>query len=137
MHTPLKMNLFSKIVNAAVVRVPGPVRESFTANFSETKNTEWSRSKGLFEVIFYHEGKEKIARFDHAGTLLEYRINLQLTTIKQSVREKAASEGEIMNCIEFHSVDTIRYEFIIRDEALVRYLLLTDMEGNKIKRVKL
>lgn len=131
------MNLFSKIVNAAVVRVPGPVRESFASNFSETKNTEWSRHRGLFEVIFYHEGKEKIARFDYSGTLLEYRINLQLASIQQSVSEKAASEGEIMNCIEFHSVDTIRYEFIIRDENLVRYLLLTDMQGNKIKKERL
>jgi len=131
------VNLFAKIVNAAVVRVPIAVRDTFRENFRETKNVEWSRSKGLFEVIFYHEGKEKIARFDNEGTLLEYRINLQLDTIKDSVRDKAATEGEIMNCIEFHSVDNIRYEFIVRDEKLVRYLLLTDMEGNKIKREKL
>lgn len=131
------MNLFAKIVNAAVVRVPAVVRDAFRQNFNETKNVEWSRYKGLFEVIFYHDGKEKIARFDNDGTLLEYRINLQLETIKPSVRDKAAVEGEIMNCIEFHSVDAIRYEFIVRDENLVRYLLLTDMEGNKIKREKL
>jgi len=131
------VNLFAKIINTAVVRVPNTVRDAFRENFRETKNVEWSRNKGLFEVIFYHEGKEKIARFDHEGTLLEYRINLQLDTVKTSVRDKAATEGEIMNCIEFHSVDTIRYEFIVRDKKLVRYLLLTDMEGNKIKKEKL
>lgn len=128
------MNLFGKILNAAVVRVPSHVRDSFRKNFADTKNAEWSRTKGLFEVIFYHEGKEKIARFDHDGTLLEYRINLQLNTIDPAVRAQAATEGEIMNCIEFHSVDTIRFEFIVRDENLIRYLLLTDISGKKIRK---
>lgn len=131
------MNLFGKILKGAVVRIPAPVKEGFRVNFVDTRNIEWSRIKGLYEVIFYHEGKEKIARFDPDGTLLEYRINLQLETISPSVRDKAVSEGEIMNCIEFHSVDTIRYEFIVRDENLVRYLLLTDMSGNKIRKEKL
>ena len=131
------MNLFEKIIKTAGIRIPSTVRESFRHNFRETRNVEWSRTKGLYEVIFYHEGKEKIARFDPEGTLLEYRINLQLETISPAVREKASEEGEIMNCIEFHSVDTIRYEFIVRDENLVRYLLLTDMEGNKIRREQL
>lgn len=131
------LNLFGKIIRAAVVRVPAVVRDGFKANFSGTKNTEWSRHNGLFEVIFYHEGKEKIARFDREGTLLEYRINLQLETISGSVRGKAAIEGEIMNCIELHSVDTVKYEFIVRDSNLVRYLLLTDTEGNRIRKEKL
>lgn len=137
MQIPLKLNLLAKIINATVVRVPQPVRDGFRANFSDTKNTEWSRYKGLYEVIFYHDGKEKIARFDPEGTLLEYRINLQLETISPVIWKKAEAEGEIMNCIEFHSVDTIRYEFIVRDKQLVRYLLLTDINGNKIKKEKL
>lgn len=131
------MDLFSKIIKAAVVRIPSSVREGFRSKFHPVKNVEWSHLKGLYEVIFYHEGKEKIARFDQNGTLLEYRINLQLEKIKPSVREKAAKEGEIMNCIEFHSVDTIRYEFIVRDEKLTRYLMLTDMEGRMIRKEKL
>ncbi len=131
------LNLFTKIIKAAVVRVPSVVREGFKANFSVTKNPEWSRHGGLFEVIFYHDGMEKIARFDREGTLLEYRINLQLETIADSVRAKASLEGEIMNCIELHSVDTVKYEFIVRDTGLVRYLLLTDTTGNKIRKEKL
>ena len=132
-----KVNLLEKIIKTAVIRIPSTVRESFRSNFPETRNIEWSRIKGLYEVIFYHEGREKIARFDPEGTLLEYRINIQLETISPSVREKASQEGEIMNCIEFHSVDTIRYEFIVRDVKLTRYLLLTDMSGNKIRKEKL
>jgi len=132
-----KLSLFAKIIKATVVRVPSVVREGFKANFSVTKNAEWSRHHGLFEVIFYHEGREKIARFDGEGTLLEYRINLQLETISDSVREKAASEGEIMNCIELHTVDTVKYEFIVRDTQLIRFLLLTDTAGSKIRKEKL
>jgi hypothetical protein len=131
------LNPFRKIVMAAVVRVPASVRGSFDATFKGAKNIEWSRHGGLFEVIFYHEEKEMIARFDREGTLLEYRINLQLSTIDNSVRGKASPEGEIMNCIEVHSHDAVRYEFIVRDKELTRYLLLTDMEGNRIRKEKL
>jgi hypothetical protein len=132
-----KLNLFAKIIKAAVVRVPSAVREGFKVNFSDTKNAEWSRHHSLFEVIFYHEGREKIARFDGEGTLLEYRINMQLGTIGALVQQKVSLEGEIMNCIELHSVDTVKYEFIVRDTELVRYLLLTDITGNKIRKEKL
>ncbi|MCI0522185.1 MAG: hypothetical protein L0Y37_00875 [Bacteroidales bacterium] len=130
----IRFNILDKILRSRPVRIPGVVRESFRTNFSGARNTEWSRYKGLFEVIFYHDEKEKIARFDQEGILLEYRINLQLDTIASGIKSRAAAEGEIMNCIEFHSVDTIRYEFIVRDEKLVRYLLLTDMAGNKIRK---
>ncbi|HUW93543.1 MAG TPA: hypothetical protein VMV74_10280 [Bacteroidales bacterium] len=131
------LDLFAKIIKAAVVRVPSTVHDGFKANFKSVKNIEWSRHNGLFEVIFYHEGKEKIARFDREGTLLEYRINMQLETISDMVRKKASTEGEIMNCIELHSVDTIKYEFIVRDTSLTRYLLLTDTDGNRIRKEKL
>lgn len=130
----IKLNLLDKILKSRPVRVPGIVKDSFRNNFSGARNTEWSRYKGLFEVIFYHGEREKIARFDQEGILLEYRINLQLDTIAPEIKSRAETEGEIMNCIEFHSVDTIRYEFIVRDEKLVRYLLLTDMAGNKIRK---
>jgi len=105
--------------------------------FTSAKNIEWSRHKSLFEVIFYHDDLEKIARFDTDGTMLEYRINLPLDRIPDAIKKKAAAEGEIMNCIEFHSVDTIRFEFIVRDKELIRYLLLTDKKGEKIKKEKL
>ncbi|MCU0376899.1 MAG: hypothetical protein MUC78_01430 [Bacteroidales bacterium] len=130
----INLNILEKILKNRPVRVPGVVKESFRNNFDGARNTEWSRHKGLFEVIFYHGEKEKIARFDQEGILLEYRINLQLDTIAPEIKRRAAAEGEIMNCIEFHSVDTIRYEFIVRDEKLVRYLLLTDMAGNRIRK---
>lgn len=130
----INLNLFTRIIKGTVVRVPQSVRESFRTNFPGARNDEWSRYKGLYEVIFYQENIEKIARFDNEGTLLEYRINIRLADIPASVRKLAAEEGEIMNCIEFHSVDAIRYEFIVRDEALARYLLLTDMSGKKIRK---
>jgi hypothetical protein len=130
----IKLNILDKILKGQRIRIPVAVLDCFRNNFAGAKNIEWSRYKGLFEVIFYHGGKEKIARFDQEGILLEYRINLQLETIDPEIKGKAAAEGEIMNCIEFHSVDIIRYEFIVRDKKLVRYLLLTDMSGNKIRK---
>jgi len=131
------LDLFKKIIQVATVRVPQIVKEGMKQNFPSAKNVEWSRNKSLFEVIFYQDDLEKIARFDSEGTLLEYRINLPLEKIPEEIMKKAASEGEVMNCIEFHSVDAIRFEFIVRDEALIRYLLLTDKSGDKIRKEKL
>lgn len=131
------MDLFKKIITVTTIRVPQIVKESMKLIFTSAKNIEWSRHKSLFEVIFYHDDLEKIARFDTDGTMLEYRINLPLDRIPHAIKKKAATEGEIMNCIEFHSVDTVRYEFIVRNKELIRYLLLTDKKGEKIKKEKL
>jgi hypothetical protein len=131
------LDLFKKILHVATVSVPQAVMESMKKIFPAAKNIEWSHDRSLFEVIFYHEDLEKIARYDDDGTLLEYRVNLPLERIPEKIRKKAESEGEIMNCIEFHSVDTIRFELIVRDKNLIRYLLLTDQSGKKIRKQKL
>lgn len=131
------MDLFKKILQVATVRVPHVVRESMKNNFPSAMNIEWCRNKSLFEVIFYQDDIEKIARFDTDGTLLEYRINIQLENIPEGIRTNAATEGEIMNCIEIHSVDRLKFEFIVRDPDLVRYLLLTDDSGKRIRKEKL
>lgn len=131
------MDLFKKILNVATVKVPKAVIDSMKQLFPSAKNIEWSHDRSLFEVIFYHDDLEKIARYDNDGTLLEYRVNLPLERIPRRVNRKVNSEGEIMNCIEFHSVDSIRYEFIVRDKNLVRYLLLTDKSGNTLRKEKL
>jgi hypothetical protein len=131
------VDLFKKIINVATVKVPKAVIESMKQIFPAAKNIEWSHDRSLFEVIFYHDDLEKIARYDNDGTLLEYRVNLPLERVPKKIKKKAAEEGEIMNCIEFHSVDSIRFEFIVRDKELTRYLLLTDKSGNKIRKEKL
>ena len=131
------MDLFKKILNVATVKVPKAVIDSMKQLFPSAKNIEWSHDRSLFEVFFYHDDLEKIARYDNDGTLLEYRVNLPLERIPRRVARRVKSEGEIMNCIEFHSVDSIRYEFIVRDKNLVRYLLLTDKSGNTLRKEKL
>lgn len=131
------MDLFKKIIQVATVKVPKAVIDSMKQIFPAAKNIEWSHDRSLFEVIFYHDDLEKIARYDDNGTLLEYRVNIPLEKIPKRIKKKASEEGEIMNCIEIHSVDIIRFEFIIRDKDLVRYLLLTDKSGNKIRKEKL
>ena len=131
------MDLLKKILQVTTVRVPQVVKDSLRNNFPSAKNIEWSRNRSLFEVIFYHDDLEKIAKFDDDGTLFEYRVNLPLERIPAEVRKGAASEGEIMNCIELHTVDILRFEFIVRDKELVRYLLLTDKSGVRIKKEKL
>jgi hypothetical protein len=131
------VDLFKKIIQVATVKVPKAVIDSMKQIFPAAKNIEWSHDRSLFEVIFYHDDLEKIARYDDNGTLLEYRVNIPLEKIPKRIKKKASEEGEIMNCIEIHSVDIIRFEFIIRDKDLVRYLLLTDKSGNKIRKEKL
>jgi hypothetical protein len=135
------VDILKNILTASKVIPPHKVKESFGKKFPSGRNLEWSKTKGYYEVIFYENDTEKIARISDKGDLLEYRINLKPESLAkylpQDIIEAAKVEGEIMNCIPVHSNDNLYYEFIVRDQKLIRYLLLIDAEGTKISLEKL
>jgi hypothetical protein len=135
------MDIFKNILTVSNLIPPNRVKETLFKHFPSARSQEWSKSKSYFEVIFYENDAEKIARISNKGDLLEYRINLKpefLTrSLPESIIDCAKVEGEIMNCITVHLYDKLYYEFIVRDHSLIRYLLLLDADGTKISFEKL
>jgi hypothetical protein len=135
------VDIFKNILNVSNLSPPNKVRKTLLMHFPSARSQEWSKSKSYFEVIFYENDTEKIARISNKGDLLEYRINLKpeflARSLPKAIIDCAKVEGEIMNCITVRSNDKLYYEFIVRDHNLIRYLLLLDVDGTKISLEKL
>jgi hypothetical protein len=135
------VDIFYRILHAGKFIPPKKVRESLLKHFPHAKSAEWVRNHNDFEAIFYENSFEKIAHFSKDGSLREYRINLRpealASVLPENILRQASSEGEIMNCISVHNGDNLLYEFIVRDKALTRYLLVITSEGEKTGPLKL
>ena len=135
------MDIFKNILHVSRTTPPKIVKEELLRLYPGARSLEWSKNKGAYEVIFYDNGTEIIARFSEKAILLEYRINHKPENLALSlplnIINSAKAEGEIMNCITVHSNNKLYYEFIVRDKDLIRYLLLLDNKGSKISLEKL
>jgi len=135
------VDIFYKILHAGRFLPPGKVRKNLLKHFPQAKSTEWVRNSDNYEAIFYDDNFEKIARFAKDGSLTEYRINIRpealVSFLPENILKAAAGEGEIMNCISVHNHDSLLYEFIVRDNSLVRYLLVITSDGDKTGPVRL
>ncbi len=112
---------------------PGqPLLKSFTQQFPEATNIEWSKEKDdHFEVIFRVNGIEQIAWFEKSGKWLKTETNFKIDMLNPSIREKLEKFGQIMSSIFIEKADSVAsYEFIIRDSFQVRHIFITDSEGN-------
>jgi len=111
-------------------QAPKKVLESFKKLFGSSINIEWERVHDEFEAIFYYDGIEQIARFDEQGSLLSLKRNFTINNIPLEIAKIARSFGEIMNVIEIKQGDNLNFEFIYRNESLIRFSLLLDEKGN-------
>lgn len=111
------------------LRVPGVVTKGFYDHFPETINPEWSKLGKIYEVLFYDNGIEKIARFDSQGFLIEVRTNLAPDSLPEVIRSVAETKGEIMNSIQINKTDSLLYEVIVRENPLKRIMLLMNEEA--------
>lgn len=125
------MDLFRNIFLRKHKSVPDEVRKSLNTHFEGCSGIEWSLHEDRYEALFFHDGIEKIARFDKAGRLTEYRVNIFPDVIPSPIREAVSSEYEIMNCIAIYTTDKLTYELIIRDAGLIRFNLILDSLGNR------
>lgn len=111
--------------------------ESFIKHFSGAKGAEWTKTENSFEVVFFEDDIEKTAKFDQQGKLSEYTINIVPGSIPAVILSSISDDYEIMNCIAVYSAGPLKYELIVRDKELTRFLVWVDSLGQIIKRVKL
>ena len=131
-------NFFQKIFSGSrEPDLPKPVRNKFEARFSESINVEWQKTGEQFEAVFYRDDLEHIATFDADGSVVCLKINLPLTVLPELINQNARKEGELMNAIRIECKDEIQYEMIVRDEMLVRYTLLLNVEGKILNKKQL
>jgi len=131
------MDFLRNLFNRGEARTPKTLKNSLLKHFPKAKNVEWSRYNELYEAMFYDEEVEKIARFDQNGKLVECRINTSFTEIPSFVKSNIEPDYEIMSCIVVYASDNMNYELIVRNSELIRYSLLMDSLGHKIRLERL
>lgn len=131
-----KLDFLKNIFHPQKNVVPSNVMASLPEHFLGAMGVEWTRYNDLWEALFFHDGITKIARFNLAGKLVEYRVNISPENIPSPIRE-SAGEWEIMNCIAVYSSNNLSYELIVRDGELIRYQLWFDSLGNQLRLEKL
>lgn len=104
-------------------------QQSFSENFKDAINVEWSRTEECYEAVFYRHKLEHIALFSLEGILMEYRKKLPAEFLPEPIKNLALSRGEIMNALMKNKGNTLEYELIVRDETPARHLLLLSDVG--------
>lgn len=122
-------NSFKLFFKGDVVPEPDIVREAFIRNFPDAINIEWLRIDKIYEAIFYDGSIEKIAKFTENGEWIETMTNLDVTVLDGKVRKSAEQYGEIMSSIEIETEELKKFEIIIRDKQLNRFLLIMSSNG--------
>jgi hypothetical protein len=115
------------------ISAPEIVRKSFNIKFPGAINVEWFQTEDDFEAVFYDNDTEKIGRFSPEGNWIETRINLDITGLNNDIKVSAEHHGEMMNAILIELPDEKKYEVIVRDEQLNRFLLILSYSGEIIK----
>lgn len=119
-----------KLIKGGGVDPPVNVSKIFSINFPDAMNVEWSREGADYEAVFYLNAIEHIALIDENGNLLQYKMSLQEPNLPGLILDNVHKKGELMHAVLINSGNTIRYECIIRDRELKRWLLLYDDLGN-------
>ena len=86
----------------------------------------------MWEVVFYDDHKETIARINKAGEVEELRINLTFSELPEKIFQSIKSKGEIMNVITINKSNDISWEIIYRNQNLVRFLIILDPDGKEL-----
>lgn len=122
------MNIFQNMFRSKV-HPNSEVAKAFNEKFPNSISVEWSHRDDDFEAVFYFENIECIALYDKSGKLILLKRNLSLDTLPSLVAQQAQQEGELMNAVVVESEDSVVYEIIVRDEALLRYVVYIDENG--------
>ena len=123
---------FKSFLEGSSITAPDIVLGAFASIFPEAFNIEWLRNGDLYEAIFYDKDVEKIAKFNTKGSWLETGINREVNLIPLTIKSEAEKFGEIMNSIEFKTTDSRKFEIIVRDSRMNRFLLIISDSGDLI-----
>lgn len=130
--------MFSGIWRGNHAAVPGRrVVEALDARFPGARQIEWFQPEAdLFEAVFIHDAREKIALFLSTGDWKETRVNCPVYEAPDWTRE-VTGEEELMNLIEIIRPEDTQYELIVRDRELRRFLLLVSSGKKVLSRTSL
>lgn len=124
---------FAKLFKKPSNTVPAAVLQQLSISFPGAKNVEWESKHDYCEAIFYLNDVEYIAQISKKGNLIEYRKNLWIAELPETVKKSGMFHGEIMNGIFISKNNESFYELIIRNDQLDRYEFLFDAKGTVLK----
>lgn len=114
--------------------IPEIVQKELMFHFPDALNVDWYPLEDIYEAVFYIVDVEHIAKISKLGKLFEYKKNLWVSEVPELIKSNCQNEGEIMSAIAIYYGSEINYELIIRDEQLVRNMLLFDKTGKLLKK---
>lgn len=117
------------IVEIRGIQAPESCAQFFNERFPGAINSEWFKNEQNFEVHFHLDEIEYIALMDPEGMLLRYKMYLDKELLPSKIKFKLEKDWEIMNSILINNGNSIKYEIIVRNENLTRYLLMVDYLG--------
>ncbi|PID89587.1 MAG: hypothetical protein CSA05_00280 [Bacteroidia bacterium] len=116
--------------------IPQKLKKAFYKKFPKAKNMDWTLNKRIYEVVFYHKGYEKKAKFSFDYQWLETKTVLLKNNIPENILTKV--EQKYPKC-EFSDLSKIEnnkgqnfYKLIINDEG-INYLLKINMSNDIIQ----
>lgn len=130
-------NIFNKLFSKQETKPPVIVEKAFDVFFKEATSAEWHKiGTHTYEVMFYIQDKEHIARFNKDGELVDQRINIKPEELPVEVFEAALAKGEIMSVIAIYHIQTLaEYEIIFRNTDKIRFVMHLTPAG-EIKTVE-
>lgn len=130
-------NIFNKLFSRQETRPPEIIEKAFDVFFKEATSAEWHKvGSHAYEVMFYEQEKEHIARFNKDGELIDHRINMKPEELPVEVFESARSKGEIMSAIAVYHIHSLfDYEIIFRNTDKIRFVMHLTPSG-EIKTVE-
>ena len=106
--------------------VPTLVEKQFRRSFHKPVDVEWMMTGNDYEALFYEQQKERIARFDPSGQLLEVRTNISPLDSSPINNLTVKEMGDLMNYIQIKHGENTTHELIIRKPDQTRMLILLD-----------
>lgn len=116
---------------------PIKVVNTLLTKFPEASSIQWDKNKDGWEALFYLDNIEHSAEINSDYELVTYKINLPINLLPLHLAELARAHGEIMNVVVIYTNNVPEYEIIVRDNKLIRYLVLCKTDGTLINKEKL
>lgn len=130
--------LLIKILGGDTVSPTSAAKKCLLSHFKTAKSIEWSETDNGFEAIFYIKNQEYISRISTDGKLLEYKININPSSLPEAIKLPAGEHGELMNAISIHKPNhDLIYELITRNQQLERFTVIYQADGTLVKKEKL
>jgi hypothetical protein len=130
-------NFFKKFINGGTITPPPEIERQFFEQFVNPINVEWFFKETRYEAVFYMKNTEYIAHYSNDGLLIDYRINLKIEELPESIRTNLNRDEEIMNVVSIKKGTNLDYQLIVRDKNLTRYLIQAKETGEIISRTTL